>query len=195
MQNIEQAPISIGMKSTWSDEISLNLSRVKIMVVEESSGMRRLLVSVFRAFGIDQVTSFEDRERALSGLSSFSPDIITMDFMMSEVNGVEFTYDIRKGKTPLDIYVPIIMISGSSSVGEIEFARDSGVTEFLVKPVSPKMIYLRLLSVIQNPRPFINTKNFFGPDRRRRSLDSYGGKERRRKPHDYSKCQQRVLPR
>lgn len=183
------------MEGTWSDEVSLDLSRLKIMVVEENLGMRRLLVSVFRAFGIDQVIASQNKEQALSNLSSFRPDILTMDFMMNEVNGVKFTYDIRNGKTPLDIYIPIIMISGSSSVGEIEFARDSGVTEFLVKPVSPKMIYLRLLSVIQNPRPFINTKNFFGPDRRRRSLDSYGGKERRRKPHDYSKCQQRVMPR
>ncbi len=59
-------------------------------------------------------------------------------------------------------------------------ARDAGVTEFLTKPISPKALYQRIVSVVTNPRPFIKTKTYFGPDRRRHASLNYAGPERRK---------------
>ena len=58
-------------------------------------------------------------------------------------------------------------------------ARDAGVTEFLAKPISAKGLYQRILNVVANPRPFIKTKTYFGPDRRRNTNNAYIGPERR----------------
>src|SRR6202012_53439 len=60
-----------------------------------------------------------------------------------------------------------------------ETARDGGVTEFLAKPISAKGLYQRILNVVANPRPFIKTKTYFGPDRRRNTANAYSGPERR----------------
>ncbi len=46
------------------------------------------------------------------------------------------------------------------------------------KPVTGAAIYSRLQAVIESPRPFIITKDFIGPDRRRRTLP-FDGPERR----------------
>ena len=62
---------------------------------------------------------------------------------------------------------------------EITVARDAGVTEFLAKPISAKGLYQRILNVVANPRPFIKTKTYFGPDRRRNTSNAYIGPERR----------------
>jgi two-component system, chemotaxis family, chemotaxis protein CheY len=59
-------------------------------------------------------------------------------------------------------------------------ARDAGVTEFLAKPLSAKALYQRVLNVVANPRPFIKTKTYFGPDRRRNVKENYNGPERRK---------------
>jgi hypothetical protein len=59
-------------------------------------------------------------------------------------------------------------------------ARDAGVTEFLAKPISAKALYQRILNVVANPRPFIRTKTYFGPDRRRNVNPNYVGPERRK---------------
>jgi hypothetical protein len=59
-------------------------------------------------------------------------------------------------------------------------ARDAGVTEFLAKPISAKGLYQRILNVVANPRPFIKTETYFGPDRRRNVNASYAGPERRK---------------
>jgi DNA-binding response OmpR family regulator len=50
----------------------------------------------------------------------------------------------------------------------IRIARDAGVNEILTKPVSPESLYGRLTSVVRQPRPYIETEQYFGPDRRRR---------------------------
>ncbi|MGY4503815.1 hypothetical protein ACVWYH_007772 [Bradyrhizobium sp. GM24.11] len=58
-------------------------------------------------------------------------------------------------------------------------ARCAGVTEFLAKPISAKGLYQRILNVVASPRPFIKTKTYFGPDRRRNTNSAYMGPERR----------------
>jgi hypothetical protein len=59
-------------------------------------------------------------------------------------------------------------------------ARDAGVTEFLAKPISANALYQRVLNIVANPRPFIKTKTYFGPDRRRNVNPNYNGPERRK---------------
>ncbi len=48
------------------------------------------------------------------------------------------------------------------------------------KPISAKSLYERILNVVANPRPFVKTKTYFGPDRRRGVNPNYGGLERRK---------------
>ena len=59
------------------------------------------------------------------------------------------------------------MLTGHSEKKRVTAARDAGVTEFLAKPISAKALYQRIVNVVANPRPFIKTKTYFGPDRRR----------------------------
>jgi DNA-binding response OmpR family regulator len=72
------------------------------------------------------------------------------------------------------------MLTGHSEKKRVVAARDAGVTEFLAKPISAKALYHRVLNVVANPRPFVKTKNYFGPDRRRSTSANYVGPERRK---------------
>ncbi len=60
------------------------------------------------------------------------------------------------------------MVSDRSEMKDVTLARDSGATEFLVKTVTAKALTDRLARVIFEPRPFVRSKSFFGPDRRRK---------------------------
>ena len=51
---------------------------------------------------------------------------------------------------------------------------------FASKGLFSKALYQRIMNVVANPRPFIKTKTYFGPDRRRNSNLNYVGPERRR---------------
>jgi len=95
-------------------------------------------------------------------------------------DGLELTQMIRQPGANSNPYVPIIMLTGHSEKKRVIAARDAGVTEFLAKPISAKGLYQRVLNVVANPRPFIRTKNYFGPDRRRNANPNYAGPERRK---------------
>jgi DNA-binding NarL/FixJ family response regulator len=71
------------------------------------------------------------------------------------------------------------MLTAYAERSKVEAARDAGVTEFCAKPVTATELYKKICVVINAPRSFIRTPIYFGPDRRRRNNDSYGGKERR----------------
>ena len=108
------------------------------------------------------------------------PDIIIADWVMPIIDGLELTQMIRQPGANANPYVSIIMLTGHSERRKVVAARDAGVTEFLTKPVSAKALYQRVMNVIANPRPFIKTETYFGPDRRRAVSSSYSGPERRK---------------
>jgi DNA-binding response OmpR family regulator len=95
-------------------------------------------------------------------------------------DGLELTQMIRQPGANANPYVPIIMITGHTEKTRVTAARDAGVTEFLAKPISAKALYQRIVNVVANPRPFIRTKTYFGPDRRRSVTSTYVGPERRK---------------
>jgi DNA-binding response OmpR family regulator len=71
------------------------------------------------------------------------------------------------------------MITGHSERARITEARDAGINEILIKPISATQLYQRIKSVIDMPRQFVESDGYFGPDRRRRRYPSYTGPDRR----------------
>lgn len=100
---------------------------------------------------------------------------------MDVIEGPELVKMIRCGENSANPYIPVIMMSAFTERYRVIAARDAGVNEFLAKPVSPKSLYQRIVSIIEKPRPFIKTPTYFGPCRRRKSMGPpQGCAERRR---------------
>ena len=70
------------------------------------------------------------------------------------------------------------MLTSQGAYERVQKARDTGVTEYLIKPVTANALYSRIVNVIQNPRQFVRVSEYFGPDRRRTTQD-FTGEERR----------------
>ena len=153
--------------------------RLKILVVDDNQHMRKLVVTILQAFGAIQIFEAADGEHAWAILRDANPDVILLDWQMEGMNGLEFARMVRTSENSPNPFLPIIMLTGHTHIDHVRQARDSGVNEFLAKPVSVKAILSRLISVIEHPRPFVRTKSYFGPCRRRRGNDEYRGPERR----------------
>ena len=153
--------------------------RLKILVVDDNIHMRKLVVTILQAFGVIQIFEAESGERAWAVLREANPDVVVLDWMMEGISGLDLVQMIRTdGQTP-NPFVPVIMLTGHTHIDRVRQARDAGINEFIAKPVSVKTMMSRLMSVIENPRPFVRTKSYFGPCRRRRGNNEYRGPERR----------------
>jgi response regulator of citrate/malate metabolism len=70
------------------------------------------------------------------------------------------------------------MVSANAKLRHIYEARDNGVTDYIAKPYTANDVYKHLASVVKNHRHFVDSPNFFGPDRRRR-VKEWNERERR----------------
>jgi CheY-like chemotaxis protein len=154
------------------------LERLHVLVVEDNRHMRDLMRVILDGLGVGSVRAVGNADAGFAELAARTPDIVFVDWMMEPVDGIEFVRQVRADEGSASRYVPIIMITGHTEAARVAAARDIGVTEFLAKPISARMVAQRLESVIHHPRPFVRTKMFFGPDRRRPAVEHAGGERR-----------------
>jgi CheY-like chemotaxis protein len=159
--------------------MSYRFDRLNVLVIDDNQHMRTLVSAVLQAFGIKAIFEAESAEAGWAILNVNPCDIIFCDWVMNGMTGLEFTEKVRSAPNTANPFVPIVMLTGHTSIERVNAARDAGVNEFLAKPVSSKAILNRLVAVIEHPRPFVRTKVYFGPCRRRRKEADYHGPERR----------------
>lgn len=159
--------------------MDLDLSKIKILLVEDSLPINRMLCDIMDRLGGKNLDSAQSGEEAFEVFCKNRHDIIITDWMMSPIDGLEFTRMVRRHENSPNKLVPIVMLTGYNSYKRVLEARDSGVTEYLVKPFTAQDIANRIAYVINNPRDFIHCETYFGPDRRRIVDTLYRGEFRR----------------
>jgi len=144
----------------------VDCSRLRFLIVDDNSYMRRIVRTLLHGFGTREVFEAEDGAAGLESFSHNLPDIVIVDWSMPVFDGIQLSNMIRKPDTSANPFVPIIMMTGYAERSRVFQAREAGVSEMLVKPISAKSLYTRIERVVLNPRPFIRSENYFGPDRR-----------------------------
>jgi CheY-like chemotaxis protein len=153
--------------------------KLRVIVVDDNMHMRALLRGLLQSLGIHDVVETSDGGQAFAIMRDFKPDIVLTDLSMQPVDGIEFTRMVRTRKDSPNPYIPIIMVTGHTERSRVEAARDAGVNEFIVKPITAKNLTARITTIVERPRPFVRGESYVGPDRRRRKDDDREGPWRR----------------
>ena len=156
-----------------------SLQALQVLLVDDNQHMRAITSAVLQSAGVRKVREAADGAAGLEVLRDQPIDVAIVDFNMFPLDGVEFTRLVRNSPDSVNPYLPIIMMTGHSEKTRVYEARDAGVTEFVVKPITAKAILDRIQAVIFRPRPFVKTDGYFGPDRRRTAAAGYKGPMRR----------------
>lgn len=157
------------------------LAAVSVLIVDDSQSMRELMKAILRELGVTRIYQAVDGADGITALRDHKPDIVFVDWMMTPLDGYDFVRLVRKSPDSPNRTVPIVMLTGHSEIKRVRAARDIGVTEFLAKPVSARAVAQRIESIIHRDRPYVQTREFFGPDRRRK-VASFEGADQRGKP-------------
>lgn len=161
--------------------MSTYLKLVRILIVDDQNFTRILVRNILGALGGRRISEAKDVEGAWRlVLADPPPDLMIVDWEMLGADGLELVRRVRHDDACPDKFMPIIMLTAHSEKSRIYTARDAGVNEFVIKPISPKTLFDRINAVVEHPRKFIRIKDFFGPDRRRKKT-SYPGEDRRKK--------------
>jgi FOG: CheY-like receiver len=155
------------------------MGRLNVLIVDDNKHMITIVKTLLRGFGIGRFLEANDAAEAFDLVRSEHIDFIIVDYLMDILDGTDFVRLVRTGDDSPNPFIPIIMLTAYSERSKVIAARDAGVTEFCCKPVTATELFRKVQSIVNNPRPFIRTPSFFGPDRRRLKMDHYRGPERR----------------
>lgn len=137
-----------------------------------------ILRSVLSSAGIGAVLQAADTEAAMEVLSRENLNAVFFDSAIGGYGGVSFPIAVRRKGMVVNPMVPLYCVYDRARRRDVESSRDSGVTDVITTPISPKAILAKLKAP---PRPFIVAQEFFGPDRRSKRRPPYFGEDRRKR--------------
>jgi len=158
---------------------SINLKDLVFLIADPSSYISMLIHGMLRGFGSNKILEVRNSTALLHTLTGQKIDILICDAHLPPHGGLQLTHAIRGKKDNEHRMIPILIMSDDSRESTIKRARDAGANMVIAKPISPANLYDRLSWVAFNPRKFVDTATYFGPDRRFK-IEGYPGGEGRR---------------
>lgn len=120
---------------------------MKLLVVDDSSTMRRIIKNTLARLGYKDVLEGADGVEGWNAIDS-NPDVemLITDWNMPEMNGLELVKKVRADERFID--VPIIMVTTEGGKAEVITALKAGVNNYIVKPFTPQVLKEKLGAVM-----------------------------------------------
>jgi two-component system, chemotaxis family, chemotaxis protein CheY len=139
-----------------------------ILIADANAYTRRLTRMMLVNLGAKSIYEATDGVAALDAIRTVNPDVMILDWDMPVLDGTEVMRIVRSPGVFPKPNLPIIMLTDRGLRSRVTAAIRLGVHEFLVKPISPKTLQNRLLSILLKPRPMVRAGKYYIPMPRRR---------------------------
>ncbi len=150
------------------------LNKVKILIADPDERISTVTYSLLRGFGFDSIEVVRDGASLLQALRDQEIDLLISEWDLQQIDAIQMIRTIRSDTGQAwQRDLPAIILTGKADLESVRTARDAGFTEFVAKPFSARSLSTRLLQMIDNPRPFVISPKFSGPDRRRRTIADF----------------------
>lgn len=122
-------------------------SKITILLVEDSSPLRRTISDILRVAGFQNIVNAEDGRMGLKKLEETDKvDIIILDWDMPVMNGLEMLKAVRASDAHRDI--PVLMLTAHASEEDVINAVQFGATNYIVKPFTPDTLYKKIGKIL-----------------------------------------------
>ena len=125
------------------------ISSPKILIVDDNDLMRTLLRGILRSEDYPTVTEARNGIVALDAIAKDKPDIVFLDVIMPEMDGIETLQNIKEHYPD----IAVIMITGNPSKENVEESIQSGASGFIVKPFNSAKVLNTLDRAWQSRKP------------------------------------------
>jgi len=159
-----------------------------IMVVDDDDITREMLSVILAELGrVELATSGEE---ALEKVGTIQPDLIILDVQMYAMDGYAVCQRLKANEQTSDI--PVVFVTGSNTNEDEELGLDVGATDFIRKPISPKIVLARTSNILKLRAATRELERLAGTDpltgafNRRRFLEVGNAEMRRSKRYKHN---------
>jgi DNA-binding response OmpR family regulator len=118
-----------------------SVAKKRILAVDDDASICEFYEHALKAMGYD-VRIASSARSAKESVQLIRPDLILMDIMMPDQDGISLTRELRAAPSTSDI--PIVMVSGLADAGTLQDALLFGAVGYLVKPVDPDALKAKI---------------------------------------------------
>jgi len=110
---------------------------MKVLIADDELRLRKVVALHLKKSGLD-VIEVSNGAQAIEKAKEEVPDVIVLDVMMPELNGLEALEKIKEDNNLKNI--PVIMLSAKATQDDIKKGVELGADTYLTKPFSPKQL-------------------------------------------------------
>jgi len=144
----------------------INLRALKALCLDASPLGLDILSQTLLGFGVDRIFRAPSVSEAQAILKAETIDLVLCDAELGGESGNDFIRWLRLSRMEPNCHAPAFVIMGHALEPEVINARDCGSNFVIAKPLAPAVLMQRILWVAAVDRPFIESDNYTGPDRR-----------------------------
>jgi len=136
--------------ATLAPELVELAKSMKVLVVDDSRTLRRLLIRELNGMGITLITEAGDGNEALAKLPIDKVDLMLLDMEMPELDGLGVLKAVKSD--PKLSYLPVIMVSSADQFEKTVECLQIGAEDYLPKPFNPVLLRARVFSSLEKKR-------------------------------------------
>ena len=135
------------MEFALNRNAGLPVTDIRILTVDNSATMRRIIVNTLHRAGFNEISEATDGKDALAKMKVDNFDLVITDWNMPEMDGLTLVNHLRCDAEFRD--VPVLMISARSVKEDILEAMKAGVTNYLVRPFTSETLCDKIQQVLK----------------------------------------------
>ncbi len=162
----------------------LYFGRLDVLVVESSKLEAEILSQVFMGFKVRGVTRLDDALAAQDHVQRNGADLTIVGTCQAgegQPDAYDFIRWLRRHPSDTVREMSVILLAGHTLHSNVVRARDCGASFVIAKPITPQIMYERIVWLAKDARAFITCASYAGPDRRFQKLGPPAGQQGRRR--------------
>jgi DNA-binding response OmpR family regulator len=137
------------MDTTAKPRLAAKPAKSRILVVDDEPDTLELLEFNLKNAGYD-VISASDGTEALAKARSSAPELIILDLMLPEIDGLEVCKILRRD--PATAQIPVLMLTAKAEEVDRVLGLELGARDYVTKPFSPRELVLRVRNLLQTEK-------------------------------------------
>lgn len=123
------------------------MANPRILIVDDSPVMRRIMVNTLKKAGFEQVEEAGDGQDALDKLKAGQFDFILTDWNMPVMDGLAFVSAVRSDEALKNL--PVLMVTTRGFQEDVMEALKAGVNSYITKPFTPEIITKKIVEILE----------------------------------------------
>ncbi|MFM2066221.1 MAG: hypothetical protein RLZZ584_1130 [Pseudomonadota bacterium] len=125
----------------------MDLSTLSVLVVDDFSTMRRIVINLLREKGFRKMLEAEDGHEALKVLAKNHVDLVVSDWNMPVMTGLELLQALRAD--PQHAHLPVLIVTAEARKENIVAAAHAGADGYIVKPFTANTLVEKVTAILQ----------------------------------------------